>query len=138
MSWSGNTGALLEPGSRRTLLAESSWAVLSSPSPSVYMALARSLLPTSPVMGVYMLSAAPVMGLLPLYHCQVTVFSAATSGSSRVAMISTETWGCNVDRVTVPGSSTLVTSMVTCSVAGVAPPSDASTVTVYIWSVLSS
>ena len=55
-------------GARRTLLAESSWAVLSSPSSSSYMALARSLLPISPVVGVYMLvtelapSIAPVMG----------------------------------------------------------------------------
>ena len=75
---------------------------------------------------------APTISLLPLYHCQVTVVSslAILSGSVRVAVIATPTWGCNVDRVTVPGSSTLVTSMVTSSVAVVSsPPSEAWTVT---------
>ena len=51
----GTPGRCWSPARCRTLLAESSWAVLSSPSPSVYMALARSLLPTSPATGVYML-----------------------------------------------------------------------------------
>ena len=79
---------------------------------------------------------AVAMALLPLYHCQVTVFAVALSGSVSVAVSSTLTWGCNVSRVIVPDSSTLVTSMVTAFVAVVfAPPSDASTVTVYVLEV---
>ena len=49
---------------------------------------------------------APAMGLLPLYHCQVTAaWSVALmiSGSDSVAMMARPTWGCNVDRVTVSG-----------------------------------
>ena len=137
----GTPGRCWSAGARRTLLAESSWAVLSSPSLSSYMALARSLLPTSPAAGVYIASRSmvapslpPVMGLLPLYHCQVMVFAhLRCPGHPSVAVITTSTWGCNVDRVTVPGSSTLVTSMVTFFRSGrvLTPPSDAWTVTAY-------
>ena len=61
------------------------------------------------------------MELLPLYHCQVRL-DMVPSGSVKVAVIPSPTWGCNVDRVTVPGSSTLVTAMVTAFIALVSSP----------------
>ena len=66
-------------------------------------------------------SVAPTISLLPLYHCQVTaaqVIVPRLSGSVRVAVIATPTWGCNVDSITVPGSSTLVTLIINCFRSG--------------------
>ena len=47
---------------------------------------------------------------LPRDDCAQFIGPNVVRDRSRVAVISSPTWGCNVDSITVPGSSTLVTS----------------------------
>ena len=102
-------------GAPRTLLyTKSSWAVLSSSSSSSYMAYGPQCVANVPgrqgcrMLGEFVPAppVAFVMGLLPpLYHCQTTVLSDPRWCPGQSSMADNDpylTWGCNVDRVTVP------------------------------------
>ena len=71
--------------------------------------------------------------LLDLAHCQLTLV-AVPSGSVRLAVKGIVARGCRAERVTVPSSSTLVTSTITSCMPVLPVLSTASTVISYVLS----